>query len=359
MKKILHKILLSVNILFAFALLISYLSVHINPELFILPAFFGLAFPYLLLVNIFFSIIWAVLLRYEAIISVIVIAIGFTHLSNYIRFGKSNESTDNSFRVISYNVKLFDNYGNPDNNTEEIIIDFLKNQDADIICLQEFYLYGDPEKKDSEIKNALGDNYFSHMKLTGSGKNRYYGIATFSRYPIVQKGQIIHPRSSSLTIFSDVIIGHDTLRIFNNHLQSFRLKNMNRSFFDEMTAGDNNETFGLFKSLAASLKKGFVIRAQQAEALKTQINISEYPVIVVGDFNDTPVSWSYRKIRKGLNDSFVSAGYGAGFTYRGNYPSNRIDYILYDDALECRFFDILRVKYSDHYPVSAFFARPF
>jgi endonuclease/exonuclease/phosphatase family metal-dependent hydrolase len=80
-------------------------------------------------------------------------------------------------------------------------------------------------------------------------------------------------------------------------------------------------------------------------------------VIVAGDFNDTPVSYSYRKIRKGLNDAFVSSGYGAGFTYKGNYPPNRIDYILYDNALECRQFSITKVKYSDHYPISAYFRK--
>jgi endonuclease/exonuclease/phosphatase family metal-dependent hydrolase len=89
--------------------------------------------------------------------------------------------------------------------------------------------------------------------------------------------------------------------------------------------------------------------------VKGQINHSPYPVIVAGDFNDTPVSYSYRKIRKGLNDAFVNSGYGAGFTYKGNYPANRIDYILYDNALKCKYFDIIRVRFSDHYPIAAYF----
>jgi len=109
--------------------------------------------------------------------------------------------------------------------------------------------------------------------------------------------------------------------------------------------------------LSKSLKKGFVKRALQAQVVKGNINRSKYPVIVLGDFNDTPVSYSYRKIRKGLNDSFVNSGYGAGFTYRGNYPPNRIDYILYDDSLVNSFFEIKKVKYSDHYPIVAYFRK--
>jgi endonuclease/exonuclease/phosphatase family metal-dependent hydrolase len=91
--------------------------------------------------------------------------------------------------------------------------------------------------------------------------------------------------------------------------------------------------------------------------VKEKVNLSPYPVIVAGDFNDTPVSYSYRKIRKGLNDSFVSSGYGAGFTYRGKYPPNRIDYILYDNSLDCKVFNIFRIRYSDHYPIAAYFLK--
>ena len=111
------------------------------------------------------------------------------------------------------------------------------------------------------------------------------------------------------------------------------------------------------RRISGSLKQGFVRRSHQSQLVKAQINSSPYPVIVAGDFNDTPVSYSYRKIRKGLNDSFVSSGYGAGFTYKGNYPPNRIDYILYDNALESTYFETLKVKYSDHYPIVAYFRK--
>jgi len=130
---------------------------------------------------------------------------------------------------------------------------------------------------------------------------------------------------------------------------------MENSFLEEMTSTNNKETFNTVKNLSVSLKQGFVRRARQAAAVKAQMDLSKYPVIVAGDFNDTPVSFSYRKIRKGLKDSFVDSGYGAGFTYRGNYPANRIDYILYDESLDCDYFDILKVKFSDHYPVAAYF----
>ncbi|MCU0472761.1 MAG: endonuclease/exonuclease/phosphatase family protein [Bacteroidales bacterium] len=357
MRKFFYKVLLAVNILFASALLFSYLAVHINPQNFALPAFFGLAYPYLLLINIILAVTWAVLLRYEAFISVVVIAIGFTHLSNYIKIGKPSGNKEGTFKVMSYNLRLFNYFESPNSNSEKKVLAFLKSQNPDILFLQEIYMNGDPGQKDLAFKSALGGKYYSHMKVISSGKNHYYGIATYSKYPIIRKGAVIHPGSSSLSIFSDIIIQKDTFRIFNNHLQSFRLKRMERSFLDEMTASDDKEALGEMKNLSVSLKKGFVRRALQATYVKAQITQSPYPVIVAGDFNDTPVSYSYRKIRKGLNDSFVNSGYGAGFTYKGNYPANRIDYILYDNSLVSTWFEILKVKYSDHYPVAAYFKK--
>ncbi len=349
--------LLTVNLFFGFSLLVSYLSVHINPDTFIIPAFFGLAYPYLLLVNIILVITWIAMLKYEAFISVIIIALGFTHLSNYLRLGKPSGDKKDTFKVLSYNLRLFNAYEKDNVNSEKQVIDFLKAQEPDILCLQEFYIAGVPSQKDAMIKSALGRKYYSHMKVIGSGRDQYYGIVTYSRFPIIRRGEIIHPGSSSLSIFSDIIVDQDTFRIFNNQLQSYRLRRMEQSFLEEMTSQNENEALDEMKNISVSLKKGFVLRAVQAQSVKAQINLSQYPVIVVGDFNDTPVSYSYRKIRNGLNDAFVNSGYGAGFTYKGSYPANRIDYILYDNALESTCFEISRIKYSDHYPVAAWLRK--
>jgi endonuclease/exonuclease/phosphatase family metal-dependent hydrolase len=349
--------MVAVNIILAASLLLSYLAVHISPEKFVLPAFFGLAYPYLLLVNILMALTWAILLKFEALISVVAIVVGITHLTNYIKIGRAPLRKEGTFKVMSYNVRMFNNFESRNISSEKNILAFLKGQKPDILCLQEFYINGDPAREDSSIKSSLGGGYYSHIKMTGKSKNRYYGIATYSKYPIVGRGEIAHPGSSSLSIYSDIVIKKDTFRIFNNHLQSFRLRNLERSFVDEMTTPDQKETLTEVKSLSVSLKKGFIERASQAQTVKEKVNSSPYSVIVAGDFNDTPVSFSYRKIRKGLNDSFVSSGYGAGFTYRGKYPPNRIDYILYDNALACRVFNTIRVKYSDHYPIAAYFLK--
>lgn len=356
MRKVIYKFLLFVNALIALSLILSYLAVHIDPIDFAIPAFFGLAYPYLLILNILMVIIWIMLLRYEALISVVVIFAGFNHFSNFINLSKPSGDKENTFRVVSYNIHFFNHFENGSSvGSEAEILGSIRTFNPDILCLQEVFLMGNPAQQEKVLNNLLGGKYFSHVKVLGRGKNRYYGIATFSKYPIIGRGEIIHPGSSSLSIYTDVLINKDTFRIYNNHLQSFRLKNMERSFLVEIA--DEKETIDEVKNLSTRLKKGFASRSRQAHVVKNHINKSPFPVIVAGDFNDTPVSFAYRKIRKGLNDSFVNSGYGAGFTYKGKYPPNRIDYILYDNALTNSFFEIIKIRYSDHYPIIAYFRK--
>lgn len=351
MRKFLHKILFIANIIVAIALLFSYLAPIVNPSVFILPAFFGLAYPYLLVLNIFFIILWASFIKWEIIISIVAILAGFSHFTNFVRFKKKDNSAEGTFKVLSYNVRLFNAYEKNNNDTESKILDYIKEQGADIVCLQEMFSNNERGVEGNRVLSSTGNRYYSHTKFIGSDNKRFYGIGTYSKYKIVNRGDIYHPNSSSLTIFSDIVIDQDTFRIFNNHLQSFKLKNMERSFIEEVMSLDERESRNEVKELSSSLRNGFLRRSAQADIVKEAVNNSPYPVIVLGDFNDTPISYTYHKLRKGLNDSFVESGYGAGFTYKGVYPTNRIDFILFSDKLDCKYFEVLKVKYSDHYPV--------
>jgi len=356
LRKIIYTILLAVNGIFAFTLLLSYLAGIISPVTFALPSLFGLAYPYLLLINIIFVIVWAMLLRYEAFISVAVIVLGINNFSNYIKLSKPSGDRKNTYKVLTYNVRMFNLFENNRGiSSEKTIFNFLKSQGADIICLQELFLIGKPSVEESIMVGYLGGRYYSHLKVSESGKNRYYGVVTFSKYPIIKRGEIVHTSSSSMTIFTDIVINHDTVRVYNNHLESFRLKRMNKSFVEELSRSSNKGSD--VRNLSVSLRKGFERRALQAEVVKSYIKKSPYKVVIAGDFNDTPVSYTYKKLRKGLNDSFITSGYGAGFTYRGNYPPNRIDYILYDNALINSYFQIVKIKYSDHYPIISYFKK--
>lgn len=352
-----YKSALILNLVMVGAIIISYVSVYINPSFFAFPALFGLAYPYLLLINILFVLFWAALRKKEALISTAAILIGIGYFHNFIRLSNHGKEVVSDFKMLSYNVRLFDYYESKSGKgSEKKILGLIKKEDPGIICLQEYFYAGNQTTSEQYIKNTLGGTWYSHTKIISKRGNKGYGIMTLSRYPIIGRGEIVHPKSSSLTIFTDIVKGKDTIRIYNNHLQSFHLRRIESSFLDEIS-GETQERIKNIRYFYSRLVEGFKTRSVQVGKLKKSANASPYPVIIAGDFNDTPISYTYRKVHKGLTDAFVEAGYGAGYTYRGKYPANRIDYVFYGKKVECTDFDIIKVRYSDHYPVVAYFRR--
>ncbi len=356
-KGLFYKICMAINLLLVAALLFSYLSVFINPAVVAFPALFGLAYPYLLLLNIIMILFWAAFRKMEAFISVAAIIVGIGYFNDFIRLRNHGVEVKTDIKMISYNVRLFNYYESKNSKgSEKKILNLIKKEDPQIVCLQEYYYAGNETTSEQYIKNTLGGRWYSHTKIISKRGNKGYGIITLSRFPIIKRGEIIHPKSSSLTIYSDIVSGQDTIRIYNNHLQSFHLRKLEKTFFEEISG----EAEGSFKRIGYFYRRlvdGFKTRALQAEKVKKDIVRSPYPVIVSGDFNDTPISYTYRKIKRGLNDAFVDAGYGAGYTYKGKYPANRIDFIFYNDRIECTDFDIIKIRLSDHYPVVAYFRK--
>lgn len=357
LRRFLRNTLLVVNFLFVAALLLAYLSIFINPEVTSLPALFGLAYPYIVAGNIIMILVWTLRRKWFALISVAAIMMGLGYMHNFIRFRNHGVEGHHDLKLMSYNVRLFNYYEEDQKNSYKRMMQLLKKEAPGILCLQEYFVKGSTIAGEQSLREGLGGKLNTHVKLINSGRNTHYGIVTLSRYPIINRGDIVHPNSSSLSIFTDVVVGSDTFRIYNNHFQSFRLKRVEGTLLSEITGEVQGGSMGSIMSILKSLMNGFATRSQQVARVRQHIETSPYPVIVAGDFNDTPVSYTYHKMRSGLNDAFVKAGYGAGFTYKGKYPPNRIDYVLYNDELECTDFDIIKVRYSDHYPIVTYFRR--
>lgn len=356
-KRFTRNILLAVNIFLVVLLLLAYLSIYVNPSTVAFPALFGLAYPYIAAANVAMVIIWILFRKWYVLISAIALAAGFGYIHNFIRFTNQGKEEHHDLKLMSYNIRLFNFYEASETNTHSKMLQLLRKEDAGILCLQEYFVKGDPAAGERKLTDGLGGGRYTHLKLIKSGAASRYGIATITRYPIIYRGDVIHPGSSSLTIFTDIVVDTDTFRVYNNHLQSFRLRRVEGNLLTEITGEDRSRSMDNISGIYHSLMEGFASRALQVDRVRRHMETSPYPVIVAGDFNDTPVSYTYRRMRRGLKDAFVEAGYGAGFTYRGKYPPNRIDYVLYGEGIECTDFDIIKVKYSDHYPVIAYFRR--
>ncbi len=343
----------------AVTLFMAYIANFINPARVWQVAFFGLAYPVLLLLNVGFIIFWIWQRRMLAWLSVFVILAGWSNVGRYLQirvFDRSCE-TEKTVKLLSYNVRVFNQYVLANENSLlDSILYFVNLQGIDIVCFQEFFTDKSNKKKSEEyIDSILSKMPFKHISYSykpGSNSNSNYGLATYSRFPIVNKEIVKFKNSNNSCLYSDLIIHKDTVRVYNAHLQSINLKKKEYNFVDSLVFRFNSKRMDEVKDISGRLKHAFIKRAEQVDVLSEQIRQSPYPVIVCGDFNDTPVSYTYHKIRGELKDAFIKSGKGIGNTYRGNFPSFRIDFIFHSKSLKSTGYQTHRVDLSDHYPVS-------
>ncbi len=356
MKKLTKKILILFNLAAALALCGAYLSNIIDPAFIWQFAFFGLAYPVLLITNIGFFIFWWWRKRKIALLSLFCILIGFGNLGRYmqLRFSNNKDASQNALKIISYNVRLFNHFEWEEGiSVRDSIIEYLKDESPDIICFQEFLVRKDRKLQSKEhIVQELSSTPYHHINYSreltqGSSQ---FGQATFSKYPIVNKGVILFENSPNSCIYSDIDFGSDTLRIYNLHLQSTRLKKYDEYLIDSLFHF-NSSRLNDYKALSSRLKKAFIKRSEQVKIIKGHMNESPFPIILCGDFNDTPVSYTYHQLLGKKKDSFRESGSGISKTYRGKLPSYRIDYIFFSACFRSTDYRVDNKKLSDHYPV--------
>jgi len=357
-KNLFNKLILIINILLAAGLGISSIACLVSPEKSWIPGIFGLFYPTFLFFNILLVIYWAFVRKKYILISTIIILLGFGHLQNLFSLHSSKDKDDDKkFKLITYNTRLFDIYQwSEEKNTSQKIINLLQNKNADIICIQEFVTESNGILSEKNLKNTIGNNKKAHIVYVFNSRNRgqRHGIATYTRFPIINKGKISYENSSNISIYTDMLVFEDTIRVYNNHLQSIRFKQ------DELDLFLNNEddpkkSLNNIYNILRKIKSANSKRAKQAEVLRDHISNSPYPVIVCGDFNDTPFSYTYKTVKGNLTDAFNSTGKGFGSTYRKDFLSFRIDFILHDKIFDSMKFKTDKARLSDHKAVSSNF----
>jgi len=355
-RKIFNSFWITVNFIFSGALLISTLSAFISPAKFWILAFFGLASPYLLLINFGFIIYWSVLWRRLFLVSCIAIGLSSFQFSSFISFpfgAPHLKQGESSFRILSYNVRSFNRYNwLNDTSARNGIIGFIRKEQPSVICFQEFYTMEMGSFTLEELSKMLINTEYKHICYT-SGKHvkSHFGIATFSCFPIINKGVIKFENTQNVCIYSDLVIKNDTVRVYNNHLQSIRFIKEDYDFMDTLRFEYSESQVKEIKGISYKLKDAFIKRAEQVDIISEHIRHSPYPVIVCGDFNDTPFSYTYHTMRGSLKDAFKVSGAGISNSYNGPFPSYRIDFILHSKDISSYDFMTNTILLSDHYPL--------
>lgn len=355
-------LLIILNSLAVIGLLLSYAAGYFAPEKYWLLPFFGLVYPVFLLINLLFILLWLVLWKRTVFFSLVAVLLGWNMLLTIYPFRFTNpvRIPEKEIKLTSFNVHNL--YGNSKGanirETRKSVIDFLQGISPDIVCFQEFYeIANDSARVLNGYSNELNlkEYYYANYRQFWN-KQKINAIATFSRFPMITKGQIRIPDRGIFAIYTDLLIQGDTVRVYNVHLESVRLSEEDYDFYSGLT-GPGPETLPIevgSKRIFWKLKKAFRFRAQQVESLTREIRSVPYPVIVAGDFNDSPYSYTYHQISQTLSDAFIQAGNEfIGSTYAGKYPAYRIDFIMYSDGLKATSYSRKTVDFSDHYPITA------
>lgn len=328
----------------AVALILSYISLYINPSVTSIPLYFGLYFIPLVLVNLFILLL-GILRRSGAVwitFAALLPSILFAEL--FVRWGDVNiDKEGESLKICTYNVGTFTQGQNKERTFNiEGISRFIKEENPHIVCFQEFYI-----RDTSEINGILSQYPYRYYHLFGTRSNRKFGNITYSKYPIIDQGKLVFKASTNLCIYTDIQLQNKTLRVYNTHLESHSISFT--ALVKKMRESSNvtDEIYEVHDRMAGTFRK----RAQQVDSIVLHSNSSNYPAIICGDLNDTPMSYTYNKLTKNRKDSFRQAGKGFSATYSLFWPLLRIDYILYPSPIWSLSHKTSRIRYSDHYPV--------
>ncbi len=324
-----NKFLFFINSLTAAALLLSYALPYVSPKT--IPAFavFSLFVPLLVLVNLGFLVYWLIKLHKNTLLSLVVLGMGIFVSTPLLKFSNKEVILNNDLKVMSFNVRMFNYYKwSDDITTEQQIYEFINNQNLDIIALQEFYL------------SNLLDIKLPYKYIKTKSATSKFGLAIYTKYPIVNTGSLNFNQSSNNTIFVDIVKNNDTIRVYNVHLESLKIN-------------PDKENFGEASSeiLFNRLSNGFSKQVDQTNLILQHEYSRKGKKISCSDFNNTAYSWAYKQLATHKKDAFIESGIGMGKSFRYIYPL-RIDFILTDkNATINQFKTFNNIKLSDHYPI--------
>lgn len=342
---------------------LTLLAPYVNPGRAWIFAILGLVAPAVYLATVLAALYWIVRWRWRwASVLLVLVAVGlFWRVPLFLKaewrrtYGEPRYGRG-TIAVMSYNVRGL--YNERGRSSADSVLQLIRTTAPDIVCLQEF------NRKDGN-KALFDAGLPGYSCATGSCDADHASTAQlliYSRYPILRSGDVLgdaaRPRDGR-SIWADLVVGDDTVRVFNNHLHSTAIKADDNAFITERRFLSDTATDERIRSIVRRFRDNSILRAAQVDTIARAVAASPYAQIVCGDFNDTPMSYVYRKMAVGLRDAFSEAGRGFSHTYRGFFNTLRIDYVLYaDPPFEAVGYRVLTEKsYSDHHPVLAWLRK--
>ena len=342
MGKFFRILLLIINVVCAALLVVSTLTVWLGPSQMRLPSLLSYACPYLFVINALWVIGWLCFSRKEFLVSAIVIVLRIGFVPQFVQISGIDEipETDTpTLRVMTFNVHGFVNPNDTMSAADGAarFVELLRAEQPDVVSMEEYAFTRGYKLLDT--LESLGYRYHR-----GANKS-LYGIVLFSKYPLREV-----PLSKREGLMcTDIAWSHDTVRLVSVHLDSYQLTVEETEAMSNLQYDESNARTIVGKMMQTTRQH----EQQWLEGLQPIVTASPHPIVVLGDFNDTPASYIYQQMSKHLNDAFVKQGRGLCITYHGGVPAYRIDHIFCDKSYEVLAYKCITSDISDHYPVMA------
>jgi len=374
--KFTRHLFLLLNSLAVLLFLLACANSFLHPGRWWLISLLGLAFPYLLVLVIVFLLValFMRLFRRWSLLSLAALLIGWSNIRHCLamhpgtsyredRQTMGSGQSGTTLRILTWNVRSFDDFvtrKRPPVRSRIQMLEFIGRQQADVLCLQEFY---EPltrhglESNITYIQSQLHYPYYYFSRDYTHPGLYAAGVIIFSRFPIVDSSLHIFQRPNGLRtteslISADILAGEDTIRVFTTHLQSVLFGS--KEYRDlEIIKNVDDSIVDASRSIVRKLRDAFRHRADQAGEVRARLDSCPHPACITGDFNDVPNSYTYSTIRGNWQDAWLQRGFGIGRTFKNISPTLRIDYILASpewSVVQCR---KIITPWSDHNPVEA------
>ncbi len=350
-------ILLS-NCVLVFIFLLAAFSPYLDPQRWWFISLLGLAFPFLLIINIGFIIGWLFIKKKYSLISSGALLLAFKSVMVFFAFNGSSsfveEKKPDNIRIATWNVARFiemrRNF-NEGSRTRLRMMEQIAAQNADILCMQEFFHSSASDWYPNLTYISKNYNYpYYYFSHDFDGDKHFTGSVIFSRFPIIDSGMIRYPRPSlpEALIHADIKVNDDTIRVYTTHLQSLQFKPHDYKRIENIKSVEDGLVDNS-RTIFSKLKTGITHRKIQVDIISQVLDDSPFPVLFCGDLNDVPNSYAYFNVRGDMQDAFLARDFGIGRTFTALSPTLRIDYIFADPEFKIAQFKRINKKYSDHY----------
>ena len=323
----------------------------------------GLAFPILLLALLVTIFVWFWLNRKVAVLLILLLFVGYKNINALFAWNSPapfvQQKAPGTIRILGYNVRGFDTKDNRFDSANCFrwkILAYIRAQQADIVCIQDYVEMHNPliPSNTNYLKDSLGfpyDYVSDDYKVYPPWGPSFAGIAIFSKYPLKNIQHVLYSGRAmpESVITADITINGSTKRVMVTHLQSMHLKPMKPEDKQPWDTPEDSAIIYSDKTLA-KLTHFIPYHAQQSELVRQQIDASPYPVIYSADMNEVPTSYVYNNVKGSLKDVFLMKGNGLGQTYYRISPTLRIDYLLVSPSIDVVQYKKDNIFMSDHYP---------